>query len=220
MHAERHAGRLRRLGSSPCAVAARGVRISYWSALPSRARVVRSRSTAVGVGPGPHSQGGVVRGILPVLGVLVSLIACTGVVYAEPVDDWDYAAYDCLNDRWNPLDENGNRTGADPEPGTAEWTAFNTSHVECTDQRDNDRAKFPLNDSARSAAQYGTDPYRVPDAVRERALPLQAVRHAGDPVGPVGRGLHALLGAPDCPTSSGPRAVRAALPGHDRRCTA
>lgn len=81
---------------------------------------------------------------------------------AEPLDPWDYEAYDCLNDRWNPLDENGNRTGADPEPGTEAWTAFNDSHVACSDQRDSDTAQSPIPEPARSAATYGTDPYRVP----------------------------------------------------------
>lgn len=81
---------------------------------------------------------------------------------ADPVDPWDYEAYDCLNDRWNPLDANGLRTGATPEPGTPEWAEFNDSHVKCTDQRDSDRNQHPVPDSARSAAQYGTDPYRDP----------------------------------------------------------
>lgn len=81
-------------------------------------------------------------------------------VYADPQDPWDYEAYDCLNDRWNPLDENGNRTGQSPEPGTDEWEAFNDSHVACTDQRDSDRAQHPVPDSARSAAMYGKDVYR------------------------------------------------------------
>jgi len=81
---------------------------------------------------------------------------------AEPVDTWDYATHDCLNDRWNPLDEHGNRTGASPEPGTPEWTKFNDSHVACTDQRDTDRGKHPVPDSARSAAMYGKDVYREP----------------------------------------------------------
>ena len=139
------------------------------------------------------------RGILSVLGVLVSLVACTGVVYADPVDDWDYATYDCLNDRWNPLDENGNRTGADPEPGTAEWTAFNTSHVECTDQRDNDRAKFPLNDSARSAAQYGTDPYRVPDEFENVRFHFKQFGTQEIPSVPSAEGYMPCSAAPDCP---------------------
>ena len=81
---------------------------------------------------------------------------------AEPIDPWDYEAYDCLNDRWNLLDEDGNRTGATPEPGTPEWTAYNDSHVACTDQRDSDRNQHPVPDSGRSAATYGTDPYRDP----------------------------------------------------------
>jgi hypothetical protein len=85
-----------------------------------------------------------------------------GSAQAAPTDPWDYAAYDCLNDRWNPLDENGNRIGADPEPGTAAWTARNTSHVECTDQRDSDRGQHPVQDNARSAAMYGEDWYRKP----------------------------------------------------------
>src|SRR3954462_13130527 len=103
------------------------------------------------------------RGYLAVLTAAFCCLASAGGAAAAPVDDWAYATYDCLNDRWNPLAANGNRVGADPAPGTAEWTAFNDSHVKCTDQRDNDRAKFPVNDSARSAAQYGTDPYRTPD---------------------------------------------------------
>ena len=88
---------------------------------------------------------------------------------SAPQDPWDYEKYDCLNDRWNPLDENGNRTGATPEPGTPEWTAFNDSHVACTDQRDSDRNQHRVPDSPRSAATYGTDPYREPadhDGVR------------------------------------------------------
>ena len=82
---------------------------------------------------------------------------------SAPQDPWDYEKYDCLNDRWNPLDADGNRTGASPEPGTAEWAAFNDSHVACTDQRDSDRNQHLFADSPRSAAMYGADPYRNPD---------------------------------------------------------
>ena len=94
--------------------------------------------------------------------VLGAMLLSFGSATAEPLDPWDYEAYDCLNDRWNPLDEDGNRTGVDPEPGTPEWAARDGSHVECTDQRDSDRNQHPVQDSARSAAQYGTDPYRDP----------------------------------------------------------
>jgi hypothetical protein len=83
---------------------------------------------------------------------------------AEPDDPWDYEAHDCLNDRWNPLDQSGNRTGATPEPGTPEWEAYDDSHVACTDQRDSDRGQHPVPDSPRSAAMYGEDPYRDPAA--------------------------------------------------------
>ena len=92
----------------------------------------------------------------------VSFGALHAPVQAAPADPWDYANYDCLKDRWNPLDEAGTRKGATPQPGTAEWTAYNDSHVACTDQRDSDRGQRPINDSARSASQYGKDPFREP----------------------------------------------------------
>lgn len=98
-----------------------------------------------------------------------SLLASTLAAQADPQDEWDYDAYDCLNNRLNPLDEAGNRTGRDPEPGTDEWAALDDSHVACTDQRDVDRGLHPVPDSPRSAAMYGTDVYRVPtdhDGVR------------------------------------------------------
>ena len=101
--------------------------------------------------------------------VVAAVMAVNLPLQADPVDPWDYETYDCLNDRWNPLDANGIRTKATPEPGSEAWTAFNDSHVACTDQRDSDRNQHPVPDSARSAAQYGTDPYRDPakhDGVR------------------------------------------------------
>lgn len=94
---------------------------------------------------------------------LCAMVMSVGSAQADPSDPWDYDAYDCLNDRWNLLDESGNRTGATPEPGTDAWAAFNESHVECSDQRDSDRAQHPVQDNARSAAMYGQDPYRNPE---------------------------------------------------------
>ncbi len=101
------------------------------------------------------------RGMIALVGLVLMLPS--GTAGAEPRDPWNYQAYECLNDRYNPLDANGERTGVDPSPGTAEWAARNESHVECTDQRDSDRNQHPVQDSARSAVQYGTDPYRLPD---------------------------------------------------------
>lgn len=93
------------------------------------------------------------------LGIVVGTLPAM----SAPEDPWDYEKYDCLNDRWNPIDENGNRTGVTPEPGTAEWAAFDESHVACTDQRDSDRNQHAVPDSPRSAAMYGQDPYRMPE---------------------------------------------------------
>lgn len=132
---------------------------------------------------------------------LVLVLAMPSPGSAAPLDDWDYAKYDCLNDRWNPLDENGNRTGADPTPGTAEWTAFNESHVECTDQRDNDRAKFPLNDSARSAAMYGRDPYRDSEKYENVRFHWQQFGSVEIPTVPSAEGYRPCTTAEgDCPT--------------------
>jgi MYXO-CTERM domain-containing protein len=119
---------------------------------------------------------------------------------ATPADPWDYATYECLNDRWNPLDDSGNRTGADPAPGTAEWTAFNNSHVECTDQRDSDRAQFPVNDSARSAAMYGKDVYREPAPLDNVRFHFQQFETAEIPTVPSAEGYRPCSTAPgDCP---------------------
>ncbi|MBK5306138.1 MAG: hypothetical protein JJD92_05570 [Frankiaceae bacterium] len=116
-------------------------------------------------------------------------------------DPWDYATYDCLNDRWNPLDAEGNRTGQDPTPGTAEWTAFNTSHVECTDQRDSDRAQFPVNDSARSAAMYGEDYYRDPPAYENIRFHSKQFGTTEIPTVPSAEGYRPCSTAPgDCPS--------------------
>lgn len=98
-----------------------------------------------------------------VVAVLLAAMMAMGLgASADPIDEWDYDAYDCLNNRFNPLDANGKRTGQDPVPGTEEWAAFDESHVACTDQRDVDRGQHPVPDSARSASMYGTDVYRVP----------------------------------------------------------
>jgi pimeloyl-ACP methyl ester carboxylesterase len=107
-------------------------------------------------------SGGVIR--LAAAGAALALVApgLATMASADPSDPWDYEKYDCLNDRFNPLDENGNRTGTGPEPGTPEWTAFNDSHVACTDQRDSDRNQHAVPDAPRSAATYGQDPYRQP----------------------------------------------------------
>ncbi|MBW3619989.1 MAG: hypothetical protein KY461_07075 [Actinobacteria bacterium] len=104
-------------------------------------------------------------GLLTILGLALGAVPAL----SDPEDPWDYEKYDCLDDRWNPFDENGERTGATPEPGTDEWALYDETHVACTDQRDSDRNQHPLPDSARSAATYGTDPYREPadhDGVR------------------------------------------------------
>ncbi len=135
-----------------------------------------------------------------VLMVVSCCLAFAGGASAEPVDDWDYETFDCLNDRWNPLDENGNRTGAEPEPGTPEWTAFNDSHVACTDQRDNDREKFPVNDTARSAATYGTDPYRTPEQHENVRFHFQQFGTVEIPSVPSAEGYRPCSAEPDCPT--------------------
>lgn len=120
---------------------------------------------------------------------------------AEPTDPWDYEAYDCLNDRWNPLDENGNRTGATPEPGTAEWTAYNDSHVACTDQRDSDRNQHPVQDSVRSAAMYGKDVYREPAPLNNVRFHFKQFGTAEIPTVPSAEGYRPCSTAPgDCPS--------------------
>lgn len=100
------------------------------------------------------------------MGVVSAAVVLTGLVaapsHADNADPWDYDAYECLTDRFNPLDDAGVRTGTDPVPGTPEWAAFDDSHVACTDQRDSDRNQHFVPDSPRSAVQYGTDPYRDP----------------------------------------------------------
>jgi len=131
--------------------------------------------------------------------VAMCCLATVGTAAAEPIDDWDYAKYDCLNDRWNPLDANGNRVGADPQPGTPEWTAFNESHVECTDQRDNDRAKFPQNDTVRSASQYGEDPWRKPENLDNVRFHFRQFATREIPDVPSAEGYRPCSAPPDCP---------------------
>jgi hypothetical protein len=102
----------------------------------------------------------------------VSVLPAAAAV-TEPIDTWSTTqGIDCVEERFNPLREDGTRDPlGDPEPGTPEWDEQQSERVACGTQRNEDRRYHPPFVTAWSVGSYGQDWYREPvrfDGVRFR----------------------------------------------------